>query len=650
MLLLPFLLATAVTPPASGTLQEQFDAASKAAAADDCAKALPLFAALETRAELKPGSLPASAIAVRKGICLVDDGKTDEGESAIVEGLPTLIKAGAPFAIDVSKAREALANVAYQHSSYEEAARLYKLALKPLVGEERISLLAELARATTFDSGPEALAASQEAISLLEVERTPNKKSLVAMHVLHARTLLNQGQNDLAYAELKKALSLSGGLDLRVSLSDVALRSDLAMAAMLTRRTDEARTYLAYTGAGRISNSPFASAQDMPLPPCGSETGLTPDDIAVVEFGISSDGHVISAHTVYTLGGNLAAQAFDEAVRQWYWLPAKVASIPVFFRTLSRIELRCTSDAASGPGLWAPLTNRFSEWGSQYLDYTSAQVRMESAKLDDLRRIADGSAPGDDPLQQIVAIGVLNMIDVAASDEARARRLAKSLELAKTAQVPTSVLNFLKLQEFIPRRGASETEKNKAIQQAATALLGEPSIQADALAVDTLKLFLARKTKPKDQAINDSLLQVANDKRLGDVHPLRQMAWLLLANRSAAAGDLNAAQANFARTGLSEAQCALLDLPPAMRSTNVSSSDYPISAQQMGFEGWAKIEYDIAADGKTSDVRAVAAYPAFVFEEAAIKIGEGLRYQGSYRPGNGTACSTEKSTINFLLN
>ena len=52
---------------------------------------------------------------------------------------------------------------------------------------------------------------------------------------------------------LKRALADSGGLTMKSNLSDIATRYDLAQASLMAGKRDEARTYLAYTGAGRES-------------------------------------------------------------------------------------------------------------------------------------------------------------------------------------------------------------------------------------------------------------------------------------------------------------------------------------------------------------------------------------------------------------
>lgn len=639
--------AAVATAPAPETrppsLQQQFNEATELAISRKCTEAVPRFEALEHDPRVKPGSFPAATIAVRKGICLVSLNRDDEGEKAIATGLPALLKAGPDFQIDVSDARLALGNAAFGRSDYVNAAGYFRRALENRTGAYRVPVLARLAKATAFDGDAAALAPAEEALKILAAEPKPDKQLLASLHTLHARTLLNQGRTQEAYEELKQALSLSGGLTLRTSLDEVSLRSDLAMAAMLVGRKDDARRYLAYTGAGRIQESSFTPAESMDPPLCGSETGLRPEDVAVVEFGIGKDGFVTNARTVYSRGGTAVAAAFERAVRQWSWKPEEIAKIPLFYQLLTRIEVRCSTASGNRPGLWSPFNARFMSWAEQHLPALDPADTV--SQLSALHRIADDEKGA--PLTRIAAFGALARLETIASDAARVAFVDKALALATTTPVPPETVNWLRV-----TRSVLETPQDGHVsarsRQSLLALAAEPQIAKDALAADSLRLSAAGTSVKRQLPQSDALIQeVAGDDRLEPTHPLRQLAWLTLANKAAAAGDVAAAQAKFANTGLTEEQCALLSLPPAIRRTNVSSSDYPMSAAQMGFEGWVRIEYDINADGTTAGVRPIVAYPALIFVEAATSVGKNLRYEWSYRPGGATACSANATTINF---
>ncbi|MCJ2187304.1 energy transducer TonB [Novosphingobium beihaiensis] len=652
MLSLMLLAAAAATTAAPAetkapTLQQRFDTATDLALSEKCAEAVPQFEALERNPQVKPGTLPAAAIAVRKGVCLAKLGRHDEGERAIALGLPVLQKAGPQFDADVSEALQMLGVLAYARSDYPRAKHYLQMALEKRKGPARLTILSRLAKVTAFDGDAAALEPAAEGLRILSAQKEPNKDTLAAFHTLHARVLLNQGKSEEAYTELKQALSLSGGLSLRTTLNEVSLRSDLAMAAMLTGKTDAARKYLAYTGAGRFEEASFTKGKSMTPPLCGTETGLRPDDVAVVEFGIGEDGYVTNAHTVYSRGGPQVAAAFERAVSQWYWDPQDAAKIPAFYRLLTRIELRCSTAFADRPGLWSPLNGRFQTWAAKQLPAGTQGIPDRATMLETLHRLA--SDESGTAHARIAALGMLFAHDTIAPVTQRTGWIDTALSLAGTGPIPVEQANWLRISRQVAL-AKEDGRMSDRTREALLALAQQPEIAGDPLAADTLRLYAAgtsikQKLKQSDEVIGE----VAHDDRLDAHHPLRQIAWMTLANKAAKDGDLAAAKANFQKTGLTEEQCALLSLPPAIRRTNVGYGDYPQSAAAMGFEGWVQLEYDIGADGNTANVRPVIAYPALIFVKAAQAIGENVKYEWSYRPGGATACSANSNTIIFHM-
>jgi len=176
-------------------------------------------------------------------------------------------------------------------------------------------------------------------------------------------------------------------------------------------------------------------------------------------------------------------------------------------------------------------------------------------------------------------------------------------------------------------------------------------VAADALADDTLLLLKASgaPTLAQRGATTARLTRVAEDGRLPDHHPLRQVALLRLANLAATDGKLEDAHGYFSRTGLSEEQCSLIGVEPAMKSSGASSNDFPAEALRFGFEGWVDLEFDINANGTTAHARPVVAYPPFVFVDAATGMARNIRYQASFRPSNALACSAHQETISFHI-
>ncbi|TCM16438.1 TonB-like protein [Novosphingobium sp. PhB165] len=636
--------SAAAAPVAPTTLQEKFDAASALQNSGQCKEAIAQFEALEKDPHLKPGSFPASAVAVRKGICLVRQIRRDEGERAIALGLPALVAAGPDFASDVSEARMALGDVRMALSDRTGAAAYYRLALEGRTGAFRLDPLLRLARATAFDGTEEALAPAREALAIMDSLPEMNKKNAIAYRTLYARTLLNQGRAEEAYKELKQALALSGGLTLRTTVDEVSLRGDLAMAAMLIGRRDDARLYLAYTGAGRLSGKPFVHAESMDPPLCGEETGLRPDDVAVVEFGINDDGTVAYAQTVYSRGGPQVAAAFEQAVHDWYWGPDSAAAIPAFYRVAARVEVRCSNRLGKAPGLWAPMNARFANWAATVLPADTLEGDR-IAVLARLHRLGEDETGAANAAVRVAALGMILDLD----PYAPSALADKAVQIATQASLPAELTNSLRVEQLVHRDPDSK-QRARDRSRARAALAAEPAIAADALAADTLLLDAAgERTTRRDPQTDAWVAQVAQDTRLPETHPLRQLAWLEQANRAAAAGNLKQAQTYYDKTGLTDEQCALLSLPPALRRTNVTGGDYPLSAMQMGFEGWVNLEYDINANGSTANVRPLVSYPPLIFGKAATEVGKGVQYDMSYRPGASTACTANTNTIAFAM-
>lgn len=639
--------AVADSPPSGPrTIQQDFDDASSDASAGKCESAIPKFEALERSNRVKAGSLPAAAIAVRKGICAISLWRADADESALQAGLKILDKAGASFDIDISNGWTALGDEAFRRYDYAGATNSYKNALARSMGEYRLNVLTKLAKATAFDQDAEALSYADEGVKIISVTAKPNKDSLATFHTLHARTLLNQGNAEGAYKELNTALSLSGGLTNKATLSEVALRGDLAIAAMLVGKKDDARRYLAYTGAGRIGKSPFARAVSMNPPLCGVETGIRPEDVAVVEFGIADDGSVSSARTVYSRGGPDVAAAFGKAVSEWYWKPEDIAAIPPFYRVLTRVELRCSNVLSDGPGVTGPLRERFLSWAVAYLPSTATPDMSNANLRKTLHHYIDDSSRPSNDAARIAVLGWLAYMEPV-SRQKRMAMADEALALASKTRVPQEVVNWLRI---VRQAFSTVGKRTSSALRALVMLSDDPAISNDALAADTLRLQAARgwrTTKLKEAPL--LLEKVAQDDRLPPHHPLRQLAWLDLAGKAAERGNSALAQDYYGRTGLADKQCGLLGVPPTLKRSNVSSVDYPTDAARMGFEGWVLTEYDIMTDGKTTNVRPTIAYPPLIFVDAAAGIAKGLQYDVSFRPGSSMACSANRRATSFVI-
>jgi hypothetical protein len=637
--------ATGVSvPPAPATMQQRFNAASDAAAEGRCAEAVAGFETLEAAGATRRNALLAAAVDVRKGGCLVRLDRAAERVAAIRRGLPVLAAKGGDFALDARLGHAMLGLAAWRALDYDEAAREYQLVADSVQGLDRIGPLMRVAQATMFDHDGRALAAAGEARRLAMAAPSYPKKDVAAVQTQYARVLLNEGRAADAYRELKEGLARQGGLTSRVGVGDIATRSDLAIAALKTGDAENARRYLAYTGAGRMKDTPFSRAAVMDPPLCG-EGGITPKDQAIVEFTLEEDGRVSGVMPIYTTGGRPAAIAFARAVSDWSWRAKDAKEIPILFRYTTRVELRCTK-AVDGERVTAPLREAAMAWLDERAGPAPWGDRSEAAALPFQRAaLAQAQAAGD---QAGIARAAMALGDslVTEREESKAFRTTVAAA-AKAADAPAVVRNYIALRQ----ESDHERPGGAGYRRDLRALLAQPEVAGDRLSAHTLRLLIARpgveRAPPPDAAALQAA--VADDAGLPANHPLKVAALLDQANTFAIRGDTAGARAAFGRTGLTGEQCAQLGLSPQVRSAGASSDDYPMAAYRMGFEGWVMAEADVTPDGRTVAQRAVVAYPPFVFDEAATGIARGARYFSSFRPDGALACQGARLPIKFLM-
>lgn len=635
--------ATAPAAPAATTLQAQFDAANAAYEARKCADAIRLYDAVEGRTTGSRNALLLGAVKVRKGICVARNGDNQAGAALIRQGLPALARNAGEFTADLRDAHLALGTAAFDAFDYDAAAASYRDALALAKGIDRIAVLLALSRTLAFDRDGKALAYAQEARDLAAKEPSIGKEVMALIQTRYARVLLNEGKKEEAYAVLKDSLRKQGGLDQRVSTSEVATRADLALAALLNGDRQLAQTYMAYTGAGRMKDDAFAAAINMKSAPCGSATGLKPDDFAVVEFSVADNGTVDAVTPIYTTGGRDVALAFARAVSDWSWSPTESVKIPAFFRSATRIELKC-STAVDRPWLGQPLSEAFDTWvrtqgqRQDWSDMTPARayplVRAEATRA---RAAGDKGA--------LIAADAWIAYSSLPTEAERKAAAAEAVAIARTMQPPAAVTTYLALAEIDADRSHYDQDVRRR-----TALLTRPEINGDPLSAATLRMMLANRSYPAaPKAEAEQLLAGVIASPLPENHPLKVAALLRQADLLAQRGDVAQARATFDRTGLTSDQCALIAPSPVVQRSGAMSSLYPTEAVQMGFQGWAQVEFDIAADGRTMTQRTIAAYPPFVFGEAAQKMVGATRYRSSFRPEGNTACSANIQRFRFQL-
>jgi len=587
---------------------------------------------------------------VRKANILFDLDRQEEAAADLTRALASGALETPALHTERDDARLLLARIREIEFDHGAAAEIYRLVAETGTdGKTRAFGAAGLARAEMFTDGAAAIAHADRAYRYFITDATISKVVRADSLSIKGRAQLNAGQIKEARATFDEAIRVRGGLDMNIDLSEVAMRSDAAIAAIRAGDRERARKLLAWTGTGRDKGA-LPSPREMPLPACGGTAGWTPDDVAIVQFAIRKDGQVTGAQPVFASRQGDMAYAFAEAVNRWSWSAEDLAKIPVFYRVSARVEMRCSNQAMRpsvkedfDAGLWG--------WLAQQGIPVQASQAGESyaACASRLRREMAASAAAAQPLAQAAyraalagnpSIGFAERNSLA-SDALATMRAHKA---PARAWMPLAVLT-------IPQTKHGSSDGATLLRATALmAWLENPEVAADPVARAMLRLLAAddysgigRKTTERT-----ALLAITQDAQLPDNHPFKVAALVMLANAETQRGDKTAAEAAYRRTGLSSRQCAALDAPPH-RLTNGSDSHFPEEAQKWGFEGWTRQEFDIGANGRTVNVRTVVAFPPAVFAQASENLVSSLLYQKSFRPGGDLGCGGISETVNFVI-
>jgi tetratricopeptide (TPR) repeat protein len=617
-------------------LQAQFEQATAALDAGKWAEAEAAFAAIGMRANVS-GRTKGVAL-LRRGRALSSLGRQDEAADALRRGLQLTPRTDATLADDRVTAMTLLGTIEVNNYDYAAARAAFELALLEANDPaDRLRILLPLAQATTFSDSDAALRYTDEAIRLTPLD---DRRFQARAHDRKGRVLLNHGDLEGARVELETALSLLGGLTAQTDLDDVVVRSDLATALLLMKRTVRARELLAMTGAGRMSGEGFGAPARFDLPSCGPD--LQPDDIAVVEFGVADSGEVMFAHPVYGSRRGMDVAEYARAVQRWAWRPEDLKNVSPFFRALTRVELRC-STADQRPSVRRELVDRTLAWLTERgvtLPEDPGRISLQALRANAAKR-------DENPLSHLFALMALARTPLATYRERRAAA-EEAVALGRERGMPVQGMTFLMI--IRAQAAARESRSRQKLIDGYRAILADPEVSADAMSADVVRLELADSlTKNEAAAIEQLLMAVANDARLQQRDPLRTGARLRLATLQAGMGRLDLAREAFAVSGLSAQQCALVDAKPDMKRSGMGTSMYPATASLWMTSGWTRAEFDLTADGKTLNRRVVAAYPPFVFSTAVQKGLEDARFTQTYRPEGSLGCGGMEMTVRFQM-
>ncbi|WP_156348292.1 energy transducer TonB [Sphingomonas sp. Leaf34] len=629
-------------PVTATTLQQDFDAAAALDTKGDRAGALAAWQRLEARTKL--GSRSRGVAQIRKSAALFKLDRSDDAVTAARAGLALLPASDATLAEDRWRAYYNLGSIAENALDYAGASDSYASAeMAADAPDLKAASMLALANTKTFTDPAAAETALARADALLMPLKADGKlKALVARR--HAILLLNRSAYEPARVYAVEAVKQHGGLTSQTTISDVSARSDAAIASLLAGKPDDARRYMAMTGAGRLSKGEFDPAVQMDVPPCGGEADLRPADMAVVEFSIGDDGVVSAVAPIYAAGGGAVALEFARAVRDWSWTPEQVKAFPAFFRYNVRIEMRC-STAFERPSITKFLDADMATW----LESKGLALRTEERGADAVaivrQRAALAAAEAKSGATSLAALPPLFQLAnnaVVGREESnvlarRALAIAEAQGAPPTARLPLDVI--------VRQTSSADNWKDEVYARDITPLLSMPVYANDATARSAITLLIADRTNSRSRR-GALLQQVADDKALAANDPLRVGALIRLASLQQQAGDTATARATFERSGLAANQCAILDAPPHFLS---AGGVFPDEARMWGFEGWTRTQFDVDADGRVLHQRAVLSYPPFVFTKAGVQTVAGARWSKTFRPDGGVGCGGLSQQVRFKM-
>jgi TonB family protein len=633
--------------PAVSAMQAQYSAAQDAFDAGRWAEASAGFAALLPR--LKSGA-SAAVVRARAGTALLEMGQAEAAEPLLLAALPLLAGDDRQLAtVNLGRAREIQLDFAGARAAYADA-------ITAMAGDAPLGLRIAVGRSAIYSDPAFARATLDRLLPEVEKASAKDPNQLADFYAIRGRADLMSSQYTAARTWFERALHAAGGLSLsNVSLTDVRVRGDLAIASWLGGFKDDARRFLAYTGAAQLQSEGFDQGANTVLPAC-TEGGLQPADMAIIEIAIGEDGRVLSSQTIYAtrLGG--PETLFARAARNWSWSPATMRKLPQWWRSAVRLELRCAtgrladvSIAAAGIDLPGWLASR-GVAGFAVPASDAAALPLLRAEL--ARRTAAGGGLALVPIHELlIASSVSSSAELVTALEQTSTHLAAAhapddLILAAIARLQYTYV----LKPNAPLQGLTSSHARR-MQAFIDDLQGQGRLDsrggAYALALSAMAW---RQAGTSDSMVGAYRRLVAIPQTvLPAANPLRQLALLQLANAEAAARRPGQAAELLAATGLQPGQCALLDAPPRLRKSGVNTSDFPEEARRWGFEGFVRLAFDIAADGKPDGVRTVMASPPLVFSTGSEQTARGFRFEPVFRADGGQGCTGNVRTLKYQI-
>lgn len=629
-------LAAAQQQPAL-SVQQAFEAAEKLSAGPDKAAGLAAWQALEARVGGNPRS--RGIVLVRKSAVLIALDRRDEAVAAARAGLALLPTGDRTLRQDRYDAYANLAGVAQASTDFATAADAYRHAEQEAGGPgETLGALRGLIQTATFTDPAAAAAAVTRADAVIAANKVDNPL-LADFASARAVLALNTGDLPRATREAKAAVKLLGGLTSKTDLRDAAARSNAALALLLSGNKEDAREYMAMTGAGRVPSGNFNIGAAMAPPDCGGEAGLKPADMAVVQFSVADDGSVLLAEPIYAAGGPAVALAFARAVRQWSWSREQAEAMPKFLRYNARVELRCNA-AFPRPSIADGLMDSLIAWSADRGVPIPDEPENPAQALAAQRAALAAAGSGPAALPPLVAL----IRSPVVPREEKTAFAATALQLAQASKAPATAQLALDLE--MRMNASADIWRPATFRRTVAPLLEQAPYAGDPRSRAAIRLLLADRERSGSERVATLLDQVVADPALPPTDPLRAGALIRLASLAQQRGDDAAAKAAFAKSGLTASQCALVGDAPKMVRTGGA---FPEEAQSWGFEGFTRTQFDIAANGKVLNSRAIVSYPPFIFTKAGAETASTSTFAKTYRPEGALACGAETRNVVFRI-
>ena len=269
----------------------------------------------------------------------------------------------------------------------------------------------------------------------------------------------------------------------------------------------------------------------------------------------------------------------------------------------------------------------------------AALLAEERRELADLEKVK-----GADALALVPVLHVLSRNSVLQIEEA-ARLAQREAAILTANKAPAMARLSADLKGWQSKNSDSWGGRRYFRMLEAAASNGPYAEDPEARAV--LRLMMSDASRGFDKERSLALLdQVASDAALPAEDGFKVGALIRKASILTQRGDLAAAKAVYAQTGTTAEQCSLIDSAP--RLVGVGGT-FPDEAKMWGFEGWVSVQFDVGADGRTINQRAVVSYPPFIFTKAGDDTLKTARYEKAFRPDGGIGCGGVTQRVRFTM-